>query len=84
MYVHVCHTYISSIHVVLEKQQSRRLKVGSQYDVCASVMTGSAVETNGRMYACVRLKKISILTYAYMLPFVSTALPVVTLAHASY
>ena len=57
------------------------LKVGSQYYACASVTTGSAVETNGRMYVYVRLENISILC---IFPFVSTALPVVTLAHTSY
>ena len=60
------------------------IKVGSQYDACASVTTGSAVETNGRMYAYIRLENISILTCVYIFPFVSTALLVVTLAHASY
>ena len=60
------------------------LKVGSQYDACANVTTRSAVETNGKMYTHVRIEIFSNLMYAYILPFVSTALPVVTLAHASY
>ena len=54
------------------------------YTHVTSVTTGSAIEKNGSMYAYVRLEEISILTYVYMLPFVSIALPVVTLAHASY
>ena len=56
------------------------------YTHIISVTTGSAIEKNGSMYVYVRLEEMSILTYmyVYMLPFVSIALPVVTLAHASY
>ena len=52
------------------------LKMGSQYDTCASIMTGSAIETSGRMYMYIRIEIFSNLTYAYIIPFVSTALPV--------
>ena len=54
------------------------LTVASQYDACASVTTGSAVETNGRMYAGIHQNRnISNLTYVYILPLVSIALQVV-------
>ena len=66
----------------MKRKPHPSIKVGSQYDACASVTTGSAVGTNGKMYTHVRIEIFSNLTYAYILPFVSTALPVVTLAHA--
>ena len=54
------------------------LKVASQYDACASITTGSAVETNGRMYAYIRIEIIfSNLMYMYILPLVSIALQVI-------
>ena len=60
---------------------SSRINLGSQYDACASVTIGSAVETNGSMYSYVRIEFFSNLTYAYI---VSIALQVMILMHVSY
>ena len=50
--------YINSFQFVV------RVKVGSQYGACASVTTGSAIETNGSMYAYVRIEISDIRVHA--------------------